>query len=211
MVSTMPTSPGEPLVTALHELWAHIREATPELPPARIALSASGPPGHGPDRWTEEEDGAVAGLVITLPTLREGADAVMTEVLHHAAHLLSWQRGVADTASRGAYHTQAFVSAAEELGLCWPEGAPRHRARGYADVEPTPATTVQYAADVGRLKIALPDAVAELEPLTEKRARPERITLRCECDKPRTIKVSPTVAALGPIVCGVCRQSFTSD
>ncbi|MFB7823867.1 hypothetical protein [Streptomyces hydrogenans] len=136
---------------------------------------------------------------------------MLTEVLHHAAHVLSWQRDVADTASRGAYHTKAFISAAEDVGLHWPADTPRHRARGYADVVPTPATTAQYAADVERLKVVLPDAVAELEPLTEKRARPERITLRCECEKPRTIKVAPTVAALGPIVCGVCRQSFATD
>ncbi|WP_369147054.1 hypothetical protein [Streptomyces sp. R44] len=209
----MPTSPGGPLIHALHALWAHIQKAVPDLPPVRIAItSALSPPGHGPERWQEDEDGVVTGLVITASTLREGADATSHEVLHHAAHLLNWRRNVADTAARGAYHNARFLDAAAELGLALPAGAKR-TTRGFADVEMTPETHARYAADVAKLAAVIPGALPHLEPPpSAPRARGDRITLRCGCEpKPRAIKVGATVAALGPIVCGVCKKEFLAD
>lgn len=208
----MPTSPGGPLIHALHALWAHIQKAVPDLPPVRIAIASTlAPPGHGPERWQEDDDGIVTGLVITASTLREGADAVVSEVLHHAAHLLNWKRGVADTAARGAYHNARFIDAAAEVGLVRPAGAKR-TSRGYADVEMTPETHERYASNARTLTDVIPGALPHLEPPpTVPRARGDRITLRCSCEKPRTIKVGATVAALGPIVCGVCESEFVAD
>lgn len=197
------------MIHALHELWAHLQKAVPDLPTVRIAIASTlSPPGHGPERWQEDDEGTVTGLVITASTLREGADAVVAEVLHHAAHLLNWRRGIADTAARGAYHNAKFLDAAAEVGLIRPPGAQR-TSRGFADVEMTPETHDRYSSDVQALSDVIPGALPHLEPPPAvARTRGDRITLRCSCEKPRTIKAGATVAALGPIVCGVCGKPF---
>ncbi|MFC8583218.1 hypothetical protein ACFUGD_01370 [Streptomyces sp. NPDC057217] len=210
----MPTSPGGPLIQALQALWARIQTAMPDLPPVRIAIASTlSPPGHGPERWTTEDDGTVTGLYITASTLREGADAVVSEVLHHAAHLLSWTRDTPDTHSRGHYHTKKFVDAAQDVGLVWPADKPRDKRTGYADVELTPDTHERYKRDTKALADIIPGVLPHLEtPSTGQSSRQNRVTLRCRCvPKPRSFQMHASVAAQGPIVCTVCGSEFATD
>ncbi|MEV4939572.1 hypothetical protein [Streptomyces zaomyceticus] len=155
----------------------------------------------------------MTGLVITASTLREGADAVVAEVLHHAAHLLSWLRDTPDTHSRGHYHTKKFVEAAADVGLVWPADKPRDSRRGFADVELTPEAHDRHVADVVRLEEVIPGSLPHLEPPpVAPSSRRERITLRCACTpRARTLRIHSTVADEGPIVCGVCKSPFVAD
>ncbi|MFJ6636579.1 hypothetical protein ACIQMR_35225 [Streptomyces sp. NPDC091376] len=205
----MPTSPG-PLLQSLNELWQRLRERLPDLPSVRIAISPSPPSSdHGQERWTREEDETVSGLVVSADTLREGDEALLTCILHEAAHLLCWVRGKQDTATRGAYHNATYLTAAEEVGLIWPADKARVQGRGYPDPELTDELRDLYKDDLIALSEAIPQVLPHLViPDTQKPSRPDRLTIECQCTPPRKLRISQTVLARGPITCGVCGQSF---
>jgi hypothetical protein len=207
----MPTSPG-PLLAALQALWERIRADAPELPPIRPTVSPTRRRyDHGPERW-QEEDGTLGGFVVTADILQAGAGATLEYVLHEAAHVLNWRRGVQDTTTRGAYHTQAFLTAAEEVGLVWPEGAERSATRGFIDVELSDAARKRYARSLQELDVVIPLVLPHLElPKQTSSRTPDRLTLVCQCTPPRKLRVSRTVAAQGAITCGVCGQPFAEE
>lgn len=204
----MATSPG-PLLQSLDSLWTHLREHIPALPPARISLAPSTPSSnHGPERWARDGDGLVTGLVIGIDTLQAGAEDVLERVLHEAAHVLCWVRDVKDTTMRGAYHNASYLHAAEEVGLS--TDVARVQGRGYASPQLTDATRALYVDDLKALTSAIPQVLPHLVvPAAPSSKRPDRLALQCQCTpKPRTIRVSQTVAALGAITCGVCDADF---
>ncbi|MFF9525372.1 hypothetical protein ACF1DV_25835 [Streptomyces achromogenes] len=210
----MPTSPG-PMLTALESLWERLRDEVSELPPIRPTISpTTRKQGHGPQRWTKDDDGVVTGLVVTADVMREGPEAVLEHVLHEAAHLLNWTRGVSDTTMRGAYHNQTFLTAAEEVGLEWPEGATRVQGKGYVNPVLSTETRRRYRRDLVALDAAieavLPHMVLPASGSHVERT-PARLTLKCQCEPPRTFRISRTVAAAGPIICGVCTRPFIED
>ncbi|GAB1326958.1 hypothetical protein [Streptomyces sennicomposti] len=208
----MPTSPG-PLLTTLDALWRRLRAEVPELPPIRPIISpGTRPLAHGPERWAQDDEGYVTGLVVSVDVLQEGPEATLLHVLHEAAHLLNWRRSIKDTTMRGAYHNQHFLSAAEEVGLIWPEGAQRATSRGYDAPVLADAAKDRFAPDLRALDAAIPLVLPHLEiPATTRVTRVDRLTLVCRCDPPRKVRVSRTVAAQGPIVCGVCREEFREE
>lgn len=209
----MPTSPGGPLVHALDALWARIQHTTPDLPDVRIAVTSSTPAAdHGPERWTEDTTKVVSGLIVSTATLDEGAEAVLTHLLHEAAHVINWRRNVKDTTMHGAYHNQRYAKAATDLGLTWPEGAKRSASRGYADLQLTDEIRARYAVNLANLSDVIPLELRHLA-VPEATSRPDhRLSLRCKCrPRPRTFRISQRQAACGPIVCGVCKAEFTAE
>ncbi|MFD9442146.1 hypothetical protein [Streptomyces sp. NPDC060001] len=208
----MPTSPG-PLLQALNALWERLREGVPDLPPVRPAVSPT--PlrlDHGPERWKLEEDGAVSGFVVSADVLQAGAERTVELTLHEAAHILCWRRGIKDTTMRGVYHNQNFLAAAEEVCLVWPADAERVQGRGYRDPVLSDEGRERFAADIAALAEVIPGALPHLEvppPVTSTRV--DRLTLQCKCDPPRRFRISQTVAAKGPIICGVCNERFTVE
>lgn len=168
---------------------------------------------HHADRWKRGEDDVVTGLVVTADTLRRGPDAVLELLLHEAAHLLCWTRGIVDTSMRGgAYHNTSFLAAAEEVGLIWPEGQPRSASVGFADAALPADVCATYDAHKTALEETIPLALPHMHvPEAAKGKTPNRRPYQCGCPKPRKIQVSATVAALGPIICGVCETQFTES
>ncbi|MET7939649.1 hypothetical protein [Streptomyces sp. NPDC005302] len=159
-----------------------------------------------------EDDGAVTGLVVSAALLQEGPETVVEFVLHEAAHILNWTRNVSDTTMRGVYHNGSFLSAAEEVGLHWPDGAARIKGRGYSEPVMSDAARERYASDVASLTEAIPQVLPHLVvPVVTTGGRPGRLTLQCQCDPPRKVRVGKTVAALGPITCGICKAEFTEE
>ncbi len=135
----------------------------------------------------------------------------METVLHDAAHLLCWVRGIEDTSMRGVYHNQRYLVAAEEMGLRWPQDASRG-GKGFYNPVLAPGTRKRYAENLRELEEAIPLVLPHLElPTTSNTGRVDRLTLQCKCDPPRRFRISRTVAALGPITCGVCGEQFTSE
>lgn len=207
----MPTSPG-PLLQALTTLWNRLREGVPDLPMVLPVISPTPQrQDHGPERWTREDNDAVSGLVVSATVLQAGAEATVEFVLHEAAHVLSWQRSIKDTTMRGIYHNQQFLAAAEEVGLQWPAGAERTKGRGFDRPVISDATRARFASDVQALSEAIPLLLPHLTVPTPPLARPGRLTMVCQCDPPRKIRAAKTVAALGPISCGVCGAEFVEE
>jgi len=203
----MPTSPG-PLLLALQRLWERLRRDVPDLPPVIPAVSSNRRrTDHSASRWSRDEEGAVTGLVVTADVLQEGPEAVLEMVLHDAAHILNWVRNVPDTATRGVYHNGAFLVAAEEVGLEWTDSSDRVPGKGYANPTISAAALERHREDVAALSAAIDVTLPHLEVPTTT-SRTNRLTLRCNCDPPRTFRISRTIAAQGPIVCGICNSPF---
>lgn len=159
-----------------------------------------------------ESDGAVTGLVISATLLQSGEAETARFVLHEAAHVLNWTRNVKDTTMRGVYHNASYLTAAEEVGLVWPEGAERVRGKGYYEPVMSDEAAARFAPDVAALGQAIPQVLPHLVvPTVTTGGRPGRLTLQCKCDPPRKIRAGKTVVALGPITCGVCGAEFKEE
>lgn len=207
----MPTSPG-PLLQALDALWDRLRASVPELPVARIVVSPTkSRASHGPEMWNWESEGIVSGLVVSADVLADGPEATLDAVLHAGAHVLCWVRGDQDTTMRGTYHNQTFLSAAQEVGLEWREDKPRVQGRGYSTPELSDCARSRYAEDLSALADAIPLTLPHLSVHTPERSTQyDRIGMECKCDPPRKFRIAGTVAAKGPITCGVCEEEFRS-
>lgn len=206
----MPTSPGA-LVDALTTTWKRLRADLPELPDAHIAVvTTPSPADHGPMRFHLVNE-VLEGVVVSSECLVEGPEAVVTCLLHEAAHVLSWVRDVQDTASRGYYHNETFRNAAAEVGLEWPEERERDKARGYPDPQMAPATKDRHAADMQTLSEIIPTALPHLTPPRGRAPRTtgSRPSAQCGCTPPRKIWAAQSTLDMGSISCGVCGQSFT--
>jgi hypothetical protein len=205
----MSTTPGA-LPTALERLWDALRADHPELPPARVAISTTPSiSDHGPERWSLDDSGHLIGLTIGSDTLTAGPVAVLTAVLHEAAHVLNWTRGTKDTSGHGVYHNARYLSAAEEIGLSRPRGQGPTAARGV----PTPVlpdvARERWAATLADLEPAIAQTLPYLaSPDSARTGRQGRITAGCQCSPSRRVRVARTVYDLVPIVCGVCGGTF---
>lgn len=204
----MKPEPGA-LTEALETTWTSIRDHHTELPPARVVVVPGAPSTiHGPERWSIT-DGILSGLTIASEVLEAGSVAVLEDFLHEAVHVLCWLRGINDTTMRGgAYHNKRFIEAAKEVGLEWPADAERGRL-GFASPVLTEGAKRLYSDDLKRLAVALrtPRKYDLPSPAPASR-RPNRVSVACKCDPPRTARVSYTVLIVGPILCGVCDKAF---
>lgn len=206
----MPTSR---ILQAIDALWSRLQSDHPDLPAMRTSVVPTPPPSkHLPERWSWEDDGTATGLVISADVLRRGGDAVLEEVLHEAAHVRCWIRGLTDTSRRGTYHNGVFLEAAEDMGLHWSaDVSVSGTVRGY---EPrlTDETTRRYAPQVEEIEAAIPIALPHLvvPDYAPRKSQPNRLTLRCGCPEPRRIQTARTTLAKGPITCGVCRKDFAA-
>ncbi|MFB7114055.1 hypothetical protein [Streptomyces sp. NPDC056291] len=131
-------------------------------------------------------------------------------MLHEAAHILAWRRGLKDTSVRaGLYHNQTFLAVAEEVGLEWPAERARHATTGFIDPELSVETRHRHADDIAALDEAIPLVLPHLElPPSKSSNRPDRLVLQCGCDDPRKMRMSRTVVERGPVICGVCGEEF---
>ncbi|MFJ1900472.1 hypothetical protein [Streptomyces sp. NPDC088115] len=203
------TAPG-PLLNTLTTTWKQIQTDHPELPTIQIAIT-TGPAtaNHEAQRW--DTDGDTHPLIaIPLEVLRAGHTEVLRFLLHEAAHLLCWRRGIKDTTTRGAYHNTRYLAAAVEVGLEWPPGTPRVERRGYTDPRLTTATREKYENPLGDLAEVLPRVMPHIDVPDPYRSRtPRRVILVCQCEEPRRLQIAAGVAGRGPIICGLCRSDFT--
>lgn len=204
----MATPPGT-LTDALNALWSGIRDNVERLPAVRVAISPTRvSTNHGSHRWRKTEDGHVSGLVIDAGTLRQGPLAVLTAILHDAAHIICWQDGTQDTATRGRYHNGNYAVAASIVGLELPGGPAR--GVGYAHPAPTPATEALYADHLRALRPAIDAELRYLptEDPTPRSTQLSRVAIACQCSPPRRGWMSATVLERGPVCCGVCDAEF---
>lgn len=206
----MATPPGL-LTAALDALWGAVRNDHRELPDAHVTLSPTKlSTNHDSDRWTMLEDGTLAGLRVDADTLRVGPKAVLTTILHEAAHILCWLEGTPDVTTRGRYHNGVYLDSAQRVGLLWPFEAPSPGV-GYASPVPTDQVRLHYEQWLHPLAPAIEDALPYLVVSTsaKRSTQAARVSISCQCDPPRLARMSRTVLDRGPITCGVCGEPFT--
>lgn len=199
------------LVTAIERAWADIRRHHPEVPAVVVAMGSgtlrerAGQVrlGHfAAARWRAGPD-EVPELFVGGEGLERGPNELLGTLLHEAAHGLGSARGVKDTSRQGRYHNERYRALAEEVGL----RAARIGAIGWSDTTVLSETELRYRSALDRLSTALV-AFRHAEPRKERPSSNNGNVLVCGCQ--RRIRVAPSVAAAGPIVCGVCRASFDS-
>lgn len=205
-LSIMPTSPGA-LVEILTTAWSRIRSDQPGLPAAHVQVVSTAPlVGHVQSRWSLDADGSLHGLRMSTHVVAAGPEATVTALLHDAAHVLCWRRGLRDTTVRGYYHTETFLNAAVDVGLEWPADQPRDPVRGFADPVLSQAARHRHADDLKALT-SLPPPPAE--PEKKRTGRADKIAAQCGCTPPRRIWLAQSKLDIGPITCGVCGKPFT--
>jgi hypothetical protein len=195
---------GSPVVKALEDAWATIRDHHPELPEVFIVVGArSGTKQHlrhrhpaatgwqGDDqRLSVDEEGLNGGAVVVLGTL-----------LHEAAHALAQVRNINATSRRGRCHNRRFAKLAEELGV------EHDRRLRWSSSTPTTDSIARYRTALDNLDRALrsyrhPQATGGRNPPSSDNP------VACACDGGRHIRVSRTTLGGGPIVCQVCGSQF---
>ncbi len=222
------------LVATLEAVWSTIRAHAPDLPRAVIVV-ASGTEattvprwGHwGESRWHVENGERVGEVLLAGERLKGGAPAVLETLLHEAAHALAFSRQIKDTSRGGRYHNRRYRDLAMSLGLV----VEQDRTYGWCQTSLGPGTEDRYAEVLGALATAIGEAHrAEVHSGRRRTTtgakggeaggndgtdvgagddKPRgRILLECGCQPPRKLRVSRSVAAQGPILCGCCDRRF---
>jgi len=205
-----------PMVDALEQAWADIRECHPELPPAVIVLGAGSigsrsgtlTLGHfAAMRWHADTDGSeeLAEVFIGGEGLQRGPAGVLATLLHEAAHALAHTRGIRDTSRQGRYHNTKFKALAEEVGITVTKD-PRI---GWSPTELPETTRAAYADTV--------EVLSEALRLYRRRECDQSGTTKptnpppCVCECGRRIRVATSVRDAGPITCGICGTDFEPE
>lgn len=198
------------LVAALEDAWQEIRERHPDLPAVQIIVGQGSGRGTGlllghlaPDRWRSagHEGELVHELLIAGEGLADGADEILTTLLHEAAHALAVARRIADTSRDGRYHNAAFKTLAEELGLT----VTRDPTIGWSDTQLPEHTRARYAGQITAIDAAITaHRLAEPAPGSGRNLA----AAVCACAVPRRIRVAPRTLAGGAIICELCDHPF---
>ncbi|MDQ1392270.1 MAG: hypothetical protein QOF30_1247 [Acidimicrobiaceae bacterium] len=131
---------------------------------------------------------------------------MLATLLHEAAHGPADAREISDTARQGRYHNRRFQRLAEELGLDVTVAG----TFAWAPTTLSDATRTEYRRELARLAAALTlFRRAERPPGAGKTK--SNILLVCVCGCPRKIRVAPATLGIGPIVCGICHEDFTTQ
>jgi len=205
-----------PMVDALEQAWADIRDCHPELPPAVIILGAGSLRSRSGEltlghfaamRWHTSTESAeqLAEVFIGGEGLQRGPAGVLATLLHEAAHALAHTRGIKDTSRQGRYHNTKFKALAEELGITVTKD-PRI---GWSPTELPKTTRAAYATTVDNLTRALRlyRTAERHDSGTTKTNNPPP----CVCECGRRIRVATSVREAGPITCGICGTNFEPD
>jgi hypothetical protein len=200
------------LVSALEAAWSAIRSHHPDVP-AVVVVVASGSPkraaamltlGHfAASRW-QYGDTRLAEVMVSGEGLSRTAPEVLATLLHEAAHGLAHAHNIKDTSRQGRWHNHHFKSIAESLGLA----NAKDPKIGWSVTAITEPTVTRYTDVLLELAGAM-SAYRHCEPLdtpTATTASRNGVALECGC--PRKIRVSNTVHAEGPIICGLCDTPF---
>jgi SprT-like family. len=205
------------LVAACEHAWQAIQTRHPEIPDVVIVVGTGVEHGrlvkHGhwsTGRWVA--DGRPRGEVLLAgESLDRPPTEVFATLLHEAVHGLNAARRVKDTSRGGRYHNRKFKTTAEELGLSITPMPPY----GHAHTTLTSTTEVRYASEIARLA----DAMRITRNHTPSRTREGHTTRTAAggkspvalCGCGRRMRMAPSVLAQGPVTCGLCHDTFTTD
>ena len=170
---------GSQLVATVERLWAKVQEFALvdgiELPPV-VCITGTGAYTSNAgefvnlahvryDGWQERErDGLSHEIFVAGETFAAGAELVVTAVLHEAAHLVNFMKGVQDTTRRTQLHNMEFVKAARLFGMDYLHKT-RHKLYGYSHCELTDLGRVAWAAEIATLEREIRATIPSRAPL----------------------------------------------
>ena len=209
------------LIEALSAVWSKIRERHPDVPGV-VLLAAPSPRrelnvlGHfAALRWSghKKNGGHFHEVVVVAEHLDREAEAIISTLVHEAAHAMNFERGIFDC-SRSQYHNQRFKDAAEELGLEVSQ-VPHY---GFAFTRLPKEMTVVYGKEIENLKKALVHRrrplvihkVPEDKPTTDDEDKPLSRNRKaiCACAPPFIVRVSKKTLEDTVIRCENCGEPF---
>ena len=177
-------------------------------------------------------------LMISGSLLALDARHIASTIMHECVHAVAAARGVRETSRNGRFHNTRFKAIAESMHLVVEKSqhdgwnVTRLTNTGheiiYNEISHMRSTIMHYRLmDSGKRLIEVRDdgvalignpmgtaamAKPEHEPKSELEPKSKnggvRRSLKCECEAPRRIQVSPSIADAGPIVCGLCGCEF---
>jgi hypothetical protein len=185
---------------------------------------------HWPERWvTDPAEHRMPELFVAGELLAAGGRAILEVMLHEAAHALAVVRGIKDTSAEGnRYHNKRFVALAIELGLRGPDRP--EKVLGWSNCQITDETAAAYVDVIGAIDTArlphLPGGPLvtggggedgqgggeddqggqDKDKPTKRGGRREAV--KCACQPPRTLHMTPKQIEDGPVICGVCNAPF---
>lgn len=211
------------VVAACEAAWRAFQRHHPELPDAVIVLGSGVDRGRlvklghwWGGRW--EADGEHRGEVLLAgEALHLPVEDVFEVLLHEAAHGVNAARDLKDTSRGGRYHNAGFRATAVELGLVVNQLPPY----GWAKTTLGAAAGERYDREIDALREAVRIArridarTVRTEPGREGEGRSgasggrgsHSLALSCGCG--RRMRMAPSVAAEGPVLCGLCGVPFS--
>lgn len=201
------------MVAALEQAWSEIRARHTDVPPAVIVVGSGSPSrpsmpmklGHFVESQWQYGIDVLSEVLVSGEGLSRAVDEVLATLLHEAAHGVAFVRKVQDTSRQGRWHNRRFAQLASELGLVV-EQSPKI---GWSVTTLGPGTRRGYGDVVDVLYAALQAYRRPTTLGTSKASTRNGAVLVCTCG--RKIRASTTVAAQGPIVCGVCNDVFLAE
>jgi hypothetical protein len=214
------------LVAACERAWSAIQRHHPDVPHPVIVLGSGVERGRlvklghwWAARWIA--DGEPRGEVLLAgEALHLPAPQVFEVLLHEAAHGLNAARGIRDTSRGGRYHNRLFKTTAEEVGLAVTSLPPY----GWANTALGPGALQRYRTEIEEIATAArlarrltgrTSTTTEGEAgrdqntgTTEQRGRDPAGPAMCGCG--RRMRMAPSVLAQGPVVCGLCGETFAT-
>ncbi|HUM06366.1 MAG TPA: hypothetical protein VLT90_12955 [Terriglobales bacterium] len=216
------------LVSAVASAWKKIRELNPDVPKVILTVG-SGTLGarkgivhlghFAANRWQHTDDTKYPELFVGGEGLRQGAEELLSTLLHEAAHGVAHVRKVQDTSRQGRYHNDAYAKLAGEIGL----EVNKDAKNGWNQTRVTDDIRADYAKEIALLGKALTAyRYNELEARNggekgdgekgegdgEEKKNSNNLKCVCGCEKPRIIRVSRSVLELGAIECRECGKDF---
>jgi hypothetical protein len=202
------------LVQVVESVWAAIQAKHKDVPGVVVTMGMGSGQKQGAlklghfaaDRWQHGEE-RLPELFVSGEGLSGGAVSVLATLLHEAAHGVAATRGVQDTSRQGRWHNAKFKATAGELGLA----VTKDSKLGWSASELVAGTAGEYAGQIEELSAAIV-AYRHAEPGKsdeDKKKSNNGVSAACECG--RKVRLSKSVYAQGPIICGLCGTAFTGE
>ena len=192
---TVTHTPTVDILSALDKAFVAIRKHNPNVPGAIAIAIGTGRgkvKGHfAPGSW-EDSQGEHAGsarheILIATEHLARGSEAVLTTLIHEAAHAESHASGVKDTSRQGRYHNQRFAQTATRMGLT----IESNDSIGFITTGLDTGAKVTYSRELAALDVALSTFRKPIK-AKEKSAK-TTIKVSCECITEKGTPLSVTV------------------
>lgn len=202
----------------LEQVWQELRRSVPGLPHAAlIPLDVTGRRsrnGHfSADGW-RKRTGHMHEIAVSPFLFGKPADLLCT-LIHEAAHALLHEEDPENPRHHGGcsrndryYHRTEFRKRAEDLGL---ECSFLNGRYGWAKTEwPAGAVPETFRPLLGIIRKHMPVGAEASRTQVRKRIPASLLTLHCNCEIPRALKVRESVWKAGEILCTVCNHHFTA-